>query len=274
MRQSEESIVFYSTNQRTTRDQWSLFNMRRQLFFQRTVKQLSTSTSSPSSSTPWQTYVLRSAAVVGFVTISIPCVFIYQVQTDMEFRDHFDMKYPEVMEALRKRMDIKKTMIVSEEEIRKERMNVAVAKMASGRRFRVRVTSSATMEEIKKATQEHGATEEDTVVDVRFEDHVEEEQEEQGRTDDEIEILTALDKGETVPVSTWPQVRPSRATKKMDPKVRAEWNVNEMVAKVEALEDEKRQGTREIDLIEEELQQARNELERLSPSSKKWLKWF
>jgi len=222
------------------------------------------------------TYVLRSAVVLTVVGAAIPAAFVYHVRTDAAFRDHFERRFPDFMREVQwAYVDQPPSEDDTAVAVRKkdEVMMVVVATMQSGRRFRVHVTSLATMDTITMAARKLGADENDIAIEIQVEDEkVLEEDEEEPENDREVNGVDFGD--EPIPVSTWPEVRPTRASKRMNPQVRAEWHLAEIQGRVDELRLEKRQGTREIDVIDQELKQAEEELERLKPARKKWLGLF
>lgn len=142
--------------------------------------------------TTWQTYLLRSTVVVIGMPVAVGAAFLYNLKSDEEFRFHFEEKYPDLIETIRQYVELEDPeasatqggqrkyrppsstyrCVLNDFEYRY--LNsvdvVAIVTMKSGRRFRLHLSSTASTDEVTAAAQKHGAAQDDSVVDIVFED--------------------------------------------------------------------------------------------------------
>lgn len=87
---------------------------------------------------------------------------------------------------------------------------------------------------------------------------------------------TIVSDGEEVPVSTWPTQRPVRASRQVSEETKVQWELRSLRANQAKLEEEKQTGAREIDTIDEEIQQINEKIEHLESllPRKKWFGLF
>ncbi|KDO23026.1 hypothetical protein SPRG_11873 [Saprolegnia parasitica CBS 223.65] len=228
----------------------------------------------------------RNLLLFNGVALGVPgataAYFVYNLRRDVEFREHFQDKYPDLLDAIHEyvpiypapetRTDIGDADPTMDSASADKTPVKAVVRLASGKTVAFEVSPDVTMAAVhEQALAGHAH---DRVAAVDF-------------VDVQEPVVTAapstpaasqpkLRPGEPVPQSTWPSQYTPRSARASMQTAALQIELDQLRLKQQALQLEKRQGFREIDAIDADLARVEDQKKVLKAQlpRKKWLRLF
>ncbi|KAG6612871.1 TonB-dependent receptor protein [Phytophthora cinnamomi] len=211
---------------------------------------------------PFARYFWYTTAIMIGIPGAVGGVFVYNLQTDDEFYNHFNDRYPELIDAINEYVPLNETLlelasredigpIGSTEDLINETVTV-VAELKSGEKVRFEVSGSASQEEIEKlALKQSAQPENDRVVAVTFAEDGEAEEESSSAKQ---AAPTAQEAWPPAPRVTWGSAAAAQKKNKkpLDSAKELRLQIEEIRAQQAALEASKYTG-RDIDEADEEI---------------------
>ncbi|ETN21877.1 hypothetical protein PPTG_01958 [Phytophthora nicotianae INRA-310] len=207
---------------------------------------------------PFARYFWYTTGIMLGIPGAIGGVFVYNLQTDDEFYNHFNDRYPDLIDAINEYIPLNESLlelakredigpIGSTEDLINETVTV-VAELQSGQKVKFEVLGSASQEEIETlALKQSTKPENDRVVNVTFAEEGEDEE------DSKTVAPTAQEAWPPAPRVTWGSAAAAQKSKKpVDSVKELRQQIDEIRAQQAALEESKYAG-RDIDEVDEEI---------------------
>ncbi|KAE8892395.1 hypothetical protein PF002_g30761 [Phytophthora fragariae] len=221
-----------------------------------------TSTAAKPKGPPFARYFWYTTAIMIGIPGAVGGVFVYNLQTDDEFYNHFNDRYPDLIDAINEFVPLNETLlelasredigpIGSTEDLINETVTV-VAELQSGEKVRFEVSGSASQEEIEKlALKQSAQPENDRVVAVTF---AEEGETEEKRSTANVVAPTTQEAWPPAPRVTWGSAAAAQQKNKkpLGSVKEIRLQIEEIRAQQAALEESKYAG-RDIDEADEEI---------------------
>ncbi|KAG3110537.1 hypothetical protein PI124_g10375 [Phytophthora idaei] len=207
---------------------------------------------------PFARYFWYTTGIMLGIPGAIGGVFVYNLQTDDEFYNHFNDRYPDLIDAINEFVPLNESLlelakredigpIGSTENLINETVTV-VAELHSGQKVRFEVSGSASQEEIEAlALKQSARPDSDRVMNVTFAEEGEDEK------DNKTVAPTAQEAWPPAPRVTWGSAAAVQKSKSpVDSVKELRLQIEEIRAQQAALEESKYAG-RDIDEADEEI---------------------
>ncbi|OQR82335.1 hypothetical protein ACHHYP_16204 [Achlya hypogyna] len=227
----------------------------------------------------------RNFLIFNGVAVGVPgaigAYFVHNLRSDVEFREHFQDKYPDLLDALHEyvpiypppetRTDIGDADPSVDSASAMRTPLKAVVRLASGKTVSFEVSPDEHMNVVHQKALEGNAH--DRVAAVDFVDVAEPVSAAPVAPSAPVPATPTLRPGEPVPQSTWPTQYTPRRARAAAQTTAIQVELNSLRLKEQALSLEKRQGFREIDAIDADLAaiQEQKRLLKAQLPRKKWL---
>ncbi|CAH0481648.1 unnamed protein product [Peronospora belbahrii] len=228
-------------------------------YFSFSSKTASSTAATKSKDPPFNRYFWYTTGILLGIPGAIGAVFVYNLKTDHEFYDHFNDRYPDLIEGINRYVPLNETLlelasredigpIGSTEDLINETVSVVV-ELQSRQKVWLEMPGSATQEEIEAlAVKQSAHPDKDRVIAIALAEN------EKSEKDDKLPVPTTQESWPPAPRVTWgsaaAQLKKNKTPLNLEKKLRLE--IAEIRAKQKALEESKYAG-RDIDEADEEI---------------------